>query len=255
MTSFSLLIKSPSEKFEPFPITIESFLTIWDLKQRLSQVYPSKPDPQHQKLVYAGRLLENDKQLKDIIQSDRPATFVFHLVVSQPQPPTPPPIYHQPIPNHQPQNNDFFAQRFGNPPPANQFQPNPWVQQQQQQPQRPANHHPQQNYIWLIAKLALLVYIFGQGGSSSRIAFLSIAAFVIFLYQTGLLPFSFEFRVPQRNVGNVNQENRTEQRNEQLNDGEQAQRPRGIIGEIYGIIIPFFLSLFPTWQPQMQNIQ
>lgn len=57
--SVKLNIKNPSTQVD-FPITISLSETVADLKRVLHAQYPSNPEPHKQKLIYLGKLLQDD---------------------------------------------------------------------------------------------------------------------------------------------------------------------------------------------------
>jgi len=84
--------------------------------------------------------------------------------------------------------------------------------------------------LWLIIKLIFMVYLFSQGGSFGRIAMLSIGAFIIYLYQTGLLRIATPHNV-------------------RTGDNNAPAPPPGQRGILAELVLPFFYSLIPTWTP------
>jgi hypothetical protein len=132
------------------------------------------------------------------------------------------------------QQQFFQQQRIALQRMQNQFRPQ--VPEQNQQQAQPVRRGPQEGqqparepWLWLIIKLAFMVYVFSQGGSTTRTVLLSIGAFMIFLYQTGIVRIS-------AHQGNPN-------------GGPQAA-PRGYLNEL---VLPFFYSLLPNWQPNTQQ--
>lgn len=75
-----LVIRAPNQKICDHPIDCPLDWSVYQLKLHLSKVYPSKPKPEDQRLIYSGRLLENQTPLKDIFQVDTSKTHILHLV-------------------------------------------------------------------------------------------------------------------------------------------------------------------------------
>ncbi|XP_076158281.1 homocysteine-responsive endoplasmic reticulum-resident ubiquitin-like domain member 2 protein isoform X2 [Alosa pseudoharengus] len=70
----TLVIKAPNQKYDDQ--TIYCFLnwTVEKLKTHISHVYPSKPSSKDQRLVYSGKLLSDDLQLKDVLRKSTEST-------------------------------------------------------------------------------------------------------------------------------------------------------------------------------------
>jgi len=256
-----IIIKNPSVNVGDFKIEMELFNTIKELKIELSERYPSKPKVEQQKLIFAGKLLKNDSTISEVLnQYDEKVTQTFHLVISKMVPTSTQSSTNQignfqanltrfPIENNQQPFQPMNFQQFQN----NNFQP-PVVQHQQ------FNVHPendQQNFnqnqenqprdgsLYLFLKLVVFVYILSAGASLTRTIVLGIAASIIFLYQTGRLRVVANIRnvqVANENNNNaeiVNENNRVQQQQQQ-----QQQVSRGFIGEIIGILLPFFFIVY-----------
>lgn len=78
--SACLVIRAPNQKFGDQPVDCPLEWSVQQLKQHLSKVYPSKPRPEDQKLIYSGQLLENQMSLKDVFRLDTGQTHILHLV-------------------------------------------------------------------------------------------------------------------------------------------------------------------------------
>lgn len=335
----NLTIKNANTRFADFQIEIPLKDTIATLKQRLSEQYPENPPPSAQKLIFSGRLLQDQSTLEEILnQHDTSFPQTFHIVINrlqmqqqqqQQQQEQRPPVFQPMNPpqgmagNPNTQTRAFFAQMRvgGNLPPIqpfNQFGPGvpPFVpnafvpphqqqefrqfqqQQYQQQfqaqvprPQEEFNQPPRddnmvpredRNQLHLLFKLALLVYIFGQGGTTTRWIVLSIGAFLIYLYQTGRLRITYQFQhnvhrmppaqpqpaqaQPQPAQAQAQAQAQAEaeppaenldqpmdaQANPQApnNENNTVQPPAPRPGILTEFVLPFFYSLFPTYQPQ-----
>jgi len=249
-------VKNPSAKVADFHVSLEETKTVGQLKQYLNVNYPGNPPSERQKLIFAGKLLNNNEiTLGEVFkQNDIGNVQTIHIVVSKvPSSPTigspqVSPFQTQQIPTrpnfpnieHQQQQllqQQFIqqqilaAQQFA----AFQQQLHAAQMARQNVPHQPAQRaeEPQphrESIIWLIVKLTLMVYLFSQGGSTTRTILLSIGALFIFLYQAKVLRFAMFSVQQQQNVVPV---------------GE-----RGFINEL---ILPFFYSLVPIWQPNSQQ--
>ncbi|KAG4079360.1 hypothetical protein HA402_008052 [Bradysia odoriphaga] len=78
----TIIVKAPNQQFEDQTIQCELSWTIKRLKGLLSEVYPSKPKTDEQKLIYSGQLLNDQIVLKDILrQYEGQDTHTVHLVL------------------------------------------------------------------------------------------------------------------------------------------------------------------------------
>uniref|UniRef100_A0A2R5LKD4 Putative cysteine-responsive endoplasmic reticulum-resident ubiquitin-like domain member 2 protein n=1 Tax=Ornithodoros turicata TaxID=34597 RepID=A0A2R5LKD4_9ACAR len=93
-----LVIRAPNQKISDHPIDCPLDWSVYQLKLHLSKVYPSKPKPEDQRLIYSGRLLENQTILKDIFQLDTSRTHILHLVCKSSREPSEGSTSHPPIP-------------------------------------------------------------------------------------------------------------------------------------------------------------
>eukprot|EP01118_Nematostelium_gracile_P015686 TRINITY_DN6330_c0_g1_i1.p1 TRINITY_DN6330_c0_g1~~TRINITY_DN6330_c0_g1_i1.p1 ORF type:complete len:268 (+),score=82.75 TRINITY_DN6330_c0_g1_i1:54-857(+) len=253
MPSIRLLVKNPAAHIADFEVEREIQSTIGDLKQFLQETYPNNPEVSRQKLIHSGKLLQNEMTLYDVFKlNDTTLPQTIHIVVSksapQPQQPlqmnNPPPVF---APNLNPneqilrqqilqqqlfQHQQMAAQHFQQY--QQQFQNNNNNRPQfQPQPEQRERQHRGESPLWLILKISFMVYMLSRGGSMWRVFFLSLAGFIIYLYQTGLFTFSAQVHVdgPNNNV-----------------DAPIGQR--GIMTEL---VYPFFYSLIPTWQPPVEQ--
>lgn len=77
----TLIVKAPNQQVEDQTIHCELNWTIRKLKGYLSEVYPSKPRTEDQKLIYSGQLLHDSVTLKDILRRyEGQETHTVHLV-------------------------------------------------------------------------------------------------------------------------------------------------------------------------------
>lgn len=78
--SACLVIRAPNQKLGDQPIDCPLDWSVQQLKLHLSKVYPSRPRPEDQKLIYSGQLLENQMSLRDVFKLDSGKTHILHLV-------------------------------------------------------------------------------------------------------------------------------------------------------------------------------
>ncbi|XP_075217154.1 homocysteine-induced endoplasmic reticulum protein [Lycorma delicatula] len=82
----TIVVKAPNQQIEDQTIHCELNWTIKRLKGYLSEVYPSKPRLEDQKLIYSGQLLVDSVQLKDVLRTyDGQENHTVHLVCSPPR--------------------------------------------------------------------------------------------------------------------------------------------------------------------------
>lgn len=84
LTPVTLVVKAPNQKIGDLTVECALDWTVKQLKQHLSSVYPSKPAEKQQRIIYSGRLLQDDVQLKDVLRQYEPdqQTHTVHLVCS-----------------------------------------------------------------------------------------------------------------------------------------------------------------------------
>ncbi|XP_063050188.1 homocysteine-responsive endoplasmic reticulum-resident ubiquitin-like domain member 2 protein, partial [Engraulis encrasicolus] len=87
----TLVIKAPNQKYNDQTISCFSDWTVEKLKAHLSHVYPSKPSSKDQRLVYSGRLLSDDLQLKDVFRKQDEYHMIHLVCASRTPPPSPQP--------------------------------------------------------------------------------------------------------------------------------------------------------------------
>lgn len=82
----TLVIKAPSQRQDDQVVDCVLSWTVRKLKEHLETVYPSKPKSNEQRLIYSGKLLQDENTLKDVLrQYDSEATdnrYTLHLVCS-----------------------------------------------------------------------------------------------------------------------------------------------------------------------------
>uniref|UniRef100_A0A1B6D3D0 Ubiquitin-like domain-containing protein n=1 Tax=Clastoptera arizonana TaxID=38151 RepID=A0A1B6D3D0_9HEMI len=81
--SVVLVVKAPNQQIEDQTVHCELGWTIRRLKAYLSEVYPSKPKLEDQKLIYSGQLLSDTVVLKDVLRTyEGQKNYTLHLVCS-----------------------------------------------------------------------------------------------------------------------------------------------------------------------------
>lgn len=80
----TLVIKAPNQKVADQTVECALNWTVKKLKEHLSHVYPSNPDEDQQKIIYSGKLLQDDITLKEVLRQHGCAADVHtvHLVCS-----------------------------------------------------------------------------------------------------------------------------------------------------------------------------
>lgn len=79
--SFQLYIVSADQHLPSQMVDVEAEWTAIDLKRHLSKVYPGEPPIDSQKLIFAGRILSDNSNLRSIIGQESVSRTV-HLVLS-----------------------------------------------------------------------------------------------------------------------------------------------------------------------------
>ncbi|KAJ2944946.1 hypothetical protein O0L34_g1843 [Tuta absoluta] len=93
----TLVVKAPNQQIEDQNIECQSSWTVRQLKGHLSEVYPSKPSADEQKIIYSGQLLNDNSILKDVLRTyESLSVHTMHLVCTpkrrmmpEPKPMTP----------------------------------------------------------------------------------------------------------------------------------------------------------------------
>ena len=133
--SCQLNVKSPCSNEEDQILTCQLDWTVRQVKENIQNVWNNHPRPEDQRLVYAGKLMENEDVLKNILRVDEEITsYTIHLVCKV--------------------NNEGLRQRIKQPikkPQQTQSRPTEIPQQQQQyvpqqMAQQPSSFHYGQNY-------------------------------------------------------------------------------------------------------------
>jgi len=86
MELVTLRIKSPSAALEDLELKAHISGTVRELKEQISQSFPTKPPPGDQKLVYLGKILNDGDRLEEVLRLDDTVTsYTLHLVCALPQ--------------------------------------------------------------------------------------------------------------------------------------------------------------------------
>ncbi|XP_028163954.1 homocysteine-responsive endoplasmic reticulum-resident ubiquitin-like domain member 2 protein isoform X1 [Ostrinia furnacalis] len=77
----TLIVKAPNQQVEDQNVECQSSWTVRQLKGHLSEVYPSKPRTEEQKIIYSGQLLDDNIILKDVLRTyESQIAHTMHLV-------------------------------------------------------------------------------------------------------------------------------------------------------------------------------
>ncbi|KAM9607781.1 homocysteine-responsive endoplasmic reticulum-resident ubiquitin-like domain member 1 protein isoform 3-T3 [Trichechus inunguis] len=75
----TLLVKSPNQRHRDLELSCERSWSVGHLKAHLSRVYPERPHPEDQRLIYSGKLLLDHQCLRDLLPKQE-KRHVLHLV-------------------------------------------------------------------------------------------------------------------------------------------------------------------------------
>jgi len=82
----TIKIKSPSASYQDLELVCDVTNTVIEVKDRISQEFPTKPSPSGQKLVYSGKILKDSDRLENVLRFDEDVTkYSLHLVCAVPQ--------------------------------------------------------------------------------------------------------------------------------------------------------------------------
>ncbi|KAI8423831.1 hypothetical protein MSG28_012841 [Choristoneura fumiferana] len=77
----TLIVKAPNQQIDDQNVECQSSWTVRQLKGHLSEVYPSKPSTDEQKIIYSGQLLDDNIVLKDVLRTyESQIAHTMHLV-------------------------------------------------------------------------------------------------------------------------------------------------------------------------------
>lgn len=101
----------------------------------------------------------------------------------------------------------------------------------------------------LVAKLLVLIFLFGQDGDSTRLIMLSVAAVITYLYHIGFFWYILGISRNPQNRGNPINAN-IPQNNDDVG-GANTNQPQNLsyIACVERFIVGFFASLIPSWRP------
>ncbi|XP_065343693.1 homocysteine-responsive endoplasmic reticulum-resident ubiquitin-like domain member 2 protein [Cloeon dipterum] len=87
MDSIKLIVKAPNQQTDDQTIPCDVSWTVLQLKNHLSEVYPTHPAISEQKLIYYGQLLSDSLTLKDVLRDLNKGQRVhsLHLVCAPPR--------------------------------------------------------------------------------------------------------------------------------------------------------------------------
>ncbi|XP_006863612.1 PREDICTED: homocysteine-responsive endoplasmic reticulum-resident ubiquitin-like domain member 1 protein isoform X2 [Chrysochloris asiatica] len=74
----TILVKSPNQRHRDLELSCDRGWSVGQLKAHLSRVYPERPRPQDQRLIYSGKLLLDHLSLRDLLPKEE--RHVLHLV-------------------------------------------------------------------------------------------------------------------------------------------------------------------------------
>ena len=80
-----LIVKAPNQKIADQSLTGDLKWSVKNLKDFLSQEYPSKPSPADQRLIYSGHLLRDEQRLEEVFSPATDDVYTLHLVCPQKQ--------------------------------------------------------------------------------------------------------------------------------------------------------------------------
>uniref|UniRef100_A0A8C0AHG3 Homocysteine inducible ER protein with ubiquitin like domain 1 n=1 Tax=Bos mutus grunniens TaxID=30521 RepID=A0A8C0AHG3_BOSMU len=75
----TLLVKSPNQRHRDLELSADRSWSVGRLKAHLSRVYPERPRPEDQRLIYSGKLLLDHQCLRDLLPKQE-KRHVMHLV-------------------------------------------------------------------------------------------------------------------------------------------------------------------------------
>ncbi|XP_037672068.1 homocysteine-responsive endoplasmic reticulum-resident ubiquitin-like domain member 1 protein isoform X2 [Choloepus didactylus] len=76
----TLLVKSPNQRHRDLELSGDRSWSVGHFKAHLSRVYPERPRPEDQRLIYSGKLLLDHQCLRDVLPKEK--RHVLHLVCS-----------------------------------------------------------------------------------------------------------------------------------------------------------------------------
>eukprot|EP00013_Stygamoeba_regulata_P022023 CAMPEP_0177661196 /NCGR_PEP_ID=MMETSP0447-20121125/18522_1 /TAXON_ID=0 /ORGANISM="Stygamoeba regulata, Strain BSH-02190019" /LENGTH=92 /DNA_ID=CAMNT_0019166467 /DNA_START=386 /DNA_END=661 /DNA_ORIENTATION=+ len=85
-TTTQIFVKNPSRDVDVFALTFPIDASVGALKRHLEATYPLHPPVPRQKLIFGGRLLDDNAIIKDLLQTAQApisGPHSFHLVISR----------------------------------------------------------------------------------------------------------------------------------------------------------------------------
>lgn len=80
--SIQLVIRCTNNKYADFTLQLSPTSTVYELKQQVAVVHPTKPIPRDQRLIFAGKLLDEANLLNQVfIKPASGSSFMVHLVL------------------------------------------------------------------------------------------------------------------------------------------------------------------------------
>jgi hypothetical protein len=82
--TLTLIFRVPQEKVPDLTLVLkadEIDSTIGELKHKISQQHPFKPEIGKQRILFGGKLLQNDQILSDLLKDKSEKMFTFHLMI------------------------------------------------------------------------------------------------------------------------------------------------------------------------------
>ena len=84
-----MVFKVPQEKVPDITLHLHPSTTIEQCKHIISSDHPFKPEVTKQRILFGGKLLQNEQILSDLIKDKQSREFTFHLMIFSKK-------YHQP---------------------------------------------------------------------------------------------------------------------------------------------------------------
>ena len=238
--------------------------TIGGLKSRLSESFAERPSPKEQRLIYCGKICDEDETLRDVLR-DLSSPQTFHLVLckerrpSPPQreePPAAPPVVDEipPLVDDDEEEDDDFDEMY-----EEALRNGGWNTTQPRFStrllavvRRTAAHPIIAAFDFkLLAKLVAVVALLGHEGTRSRIAMLSFMAALAFLLQTGIARIALATILPTRPLARPSSGALTNAAFGRVVSLDA--QPHSLSYDVPLFILSFFLSLAPAWRPVVSH--
>ncbi|UJR15211.1 hypothetical protein I4U23_002170 [Adineta vaga] len=108
--TIKLIIRAASNQYADINLELSPLLTVHDLKQKIMLNHPTKPIPKDQRLIFSGKLLDDNSLLNQVlVKATTGSTFMIHLVLDSDKTATTPkipqssrPVPQQPKPSEKP---------------------------------------------------------------------------------------------------------------------------------------------------------